>query len=614
MINNDEAVTVLVEEENMIYQLIGVISDSSDDSIDNLPFIHRAMPRTKQTGRKIPGLAPRQFAPDSSSSESSESDPDEPPFTDPSWTPKKRSPARSRSAYTPSPRKHGNTRGRGGRRGGRRGPRNPRPPRAPRPAPAPAPVPPVPVPAPVPVPPAPIPGALPQDPPEPDDPLRADPPELGADPPELGADPPDPEPQKKPDPNQPPSTGSTPVRPGTPKGPRVPTPPPLPRIRTPTPERRPDPDAPPSTGSTPIRPGTPKRPRVPTPPPLPPIRTPTPEPREPTPPRQRVPTPPPVPPIRTPTPEPNPPDGATPVAGGSKVASDSDGDPQPTGGRRSRRRVSSSSSDENPATATNQAPPAKKPKPDPSLRPPLITPSRGDPRPKRTPLSELKGFARESRLRERRRLRTAYTSKRGYFKLPPGETMRPLKRVRMEVRHYQTSQEILIPPLPFARFVREILRDVADDMYNPQYGTLPLGEQTYFRICPEAIFALQEAAEAYMIGFFTIVNLLAIHAKRVAIMPKDLELAKIVRGSEHVGGAMTETGGKIGKRSHRFSYIDYPYKADVFRVPTRRWHNATRKMSLPRKFKIGSKRPKKFRPKETMASVTPGVCMRRVTW
>ena len=254
----------------------------------------------------------------------------------------------------------------------------------------------------------------------------------------------------------------------------------------------------------------------------------------------------------------------------------------------------------------------KRPKPDPRLRPPLITPSGGDPRPKRTPLSELKGFAREARLRERRRLKTAYTSKRGYFRLPPGEKMKPLKRVRMEVRHYQTSQEILIPPLPFARFVREILRDVADDMYNPQYGTLPLGEQNYFRICPEAIFALQEAAEAYMIGFFTIVNLLAIHAKRVAIMPKDLELAKIVRGSEHVGRTMTETGGKVGKRSHRFSYIDYPYKADVFRVPTRRWHNATRKMSLPRKFRVGSKRPKKFRPKETMASVMPGLCMRRL--
>ena len=87
----------------------------------------------------------------------------------------------------------------------------------------------------------------------------------------------------------------------------------------------------------------------------------------------------------------------------------------------------------------------------------LSSPRRGGtPRPKRTPLSELKGFAREARLRERRRLETAYTSKRGYFRLPPGEKMKPLKRARMEVRHYQTSQEILIPPLPFARFVREI--------------------------------------------------------------------------------------------------------------------------------------------------------------
>ena len=75
MNDHDEAVTVLVGEDNIIHQLIGVISDSSDDSNDNLPFLHRVMPRTKQTGRKIPGLAPRQFDPDSSSSESSESDP-----------------------------------------------------------------------------------------------------------------------------------------------------------------------------------------------------------------------------------------------------------------------------------------------------------------------------------------------------------------------------------------------------------------------------------------------------------------------------------------------------------------------------------------------------------
>ena len=218
-------------------------------------------------------------------------------------------------------------------------------------------------------------------------------------------------------------------------------------------------------------------------------------------------------------------------------------------------------------------------------------------------------------MRERRRLDTEFTTKRGYFKKPAGMQMRRLKHVRMSIRHYQTSQEILIPPLPFARLVREILQDAAADMYNPMYGTLPLAEQQYFRICPEAIFALQEATEAYMVGFLSIANLLAIHAKRVAVMPKDIELAKIVRGSDHVGGTKSDTGGKIDRVSRpqdhrRFSYIDYPYDPkEITRSQTRRWHNARRKMSLARQIRA----PRARRVKPT-TKIMPGVCMQRSMW
>ena len=94
-----EPVTVFIEKDILVYQLIGIISDSSDDDDnDNLPSLNRAMPQTKQSTRKIPGLAPWPFRHDtsSSSSSSSESDPNVKPFNDPSWTLKKRSPARSR--------------------------------------------------------------------------------------------------------------------------------------------------------------------------------------------------------------------------------------------------------------------------------------------------------------------------------------------------------------------------------------------------------------------------------------------------------------------------------------------------------------------------------------
>ena len=48
--------------------------------------------------------------------------------------------------------------------------------------------------------------------------------------------------------------------------------------------------------------------------------------------------------------------------------------------------------------------------------------------------------------------------------------------------------------------------------------------------CGSAVMALQEASEAYLVGLFEDTNLCAIHAKRVTIMPKDIQLARRIRG------------------------------------------------------------------------------------
>ena len=45
-----------------------------------------------------------------------------------------------------------------------------------------------------------------------------------------------------------------------------------------------------------------------------------------------------------------------------------------------------------------------------------------------------------------------------------------------------------------------------------------------------AVLALQEAAEAYLVGLFEDTNLCAIHVKHVSIMPKDIQLARRIRG------------------------------------------------------------------------------------
>ena len=83
-----------------------------------------------------------------------------------------------------------------------------------------------------------------------------------------------------------------------------------------------------------------------------------------------------------------------------------------------------------------------------------------------------------------------------------------------EIRKFQKSTDLLIRKLPFQRLIREIASDYKTDL----------------RFQSSAVLALQEASEAYLVGLFEDTNLCAIHAKRVTIMPKDMQLARRIRG------------------------------------------------------------------------------------
>ena len=56
--------------------------------------------------------------------------------------------------------------------------------------------------------------------------------------------------------------------------------------------------------------------------------------------------------------------------------------------------------------------------------------------------------------------------------------------------------------------------------------------KTDLRFQSSAVLALQEASESYLVGLFEDTNLCAIHAKRVTIMPKDMQLARRIRGEK----------------------------------------------------------------------------------
>ncbi|XP_077620166.1 histone H3-like [Crocuta crocuta] len=136
-----------------------------------------------------------------------------------------------------------------------------------------------------------------------------------------------------------------------------------------------------------------------------------------------------------------------------------------------------------------------------------------------------------------------------------------------EIRRYQKSTELLIRKLPFQRLGRGIAQDFKTDLRFQSSAVMALQEaseaylvglfedtnlcaihakrvtimpkdiqliaqdfKTDLRFQSSAVMALQEASEAYLVGLFEDTNLCAIHAKRVTIMPKDIQLARRIRG------------------------------------------------------------------------------------
>jgi len=102
---------------------------------------------------------------------------------------------------------------------------------------------------------------------------------------------------------------------------------------------------------------------------------------------------------------------------------------------------------------------------------------------------------------------------------PKSRRYRPGTRALMEIRKFQKSTSLLIPKLPFSRLIREICNQVcSQDM----------------RFQTAAILALQEASEAYMVTLFEDSLLCTIHAKRVTLQPKDMWLARRIRGEQNI--------------------------------------------------------------------------------
>ena len=99
-------------------------------------------------------------------------------------------------------------------------------------------------------------------------------------------------------------------------------------------------------------------------------------------------------------------------------------------------------------------------------------------------------------------------------KIKKPHRFRPGTVALRNIRKYQKSTENLIKKAPFRRLVREITNDYKADV----------------RFQESALECMQEACENYLCGLFADSNLCALHGKRVTILPKDIHLARRIRG------------------------------------------------------------------------------------
>ena len=109
-----------------------------------------------------------------------------------------------------------------------------------------------------------------------------------------------------------------------------------------------------------------------------------------------------------------------------------------------------------------------------------------------------------------------------------------------EVKRYQKTIDNLLPRASFQRLVRNICSDLDHEL----------------RFQSQALLALQEASEAYLVGVFEDTNLCAIHAKRSTIFKKDMDLARRIRGDRNVDyrDLQPKTGDEV--------FLQLPYGTD----------------------------------------------------
>jgi histone H3/H4 len=124
------------------------------------------------------------------------------------------------------------------------------------------------------------------------------------------------------------------------------------------------------------------------------------------------------------------------------------------------------------------------------------------------PKTKNKDEEQEAEIEKENFLKKGHTVSRKSFEM----RNKPFQRIKNK----KNLEELSIRKMPFQRLVRDIVFD-----YSPQEP---------FRFTPQALLALHVASEDYLVGLFEDSYLCALHAKRVTLMRKDMNLARRIRG------------------------------------------------------------------------------------
>ena len=101
--------------------------------------------------------------------------------------------------------------------------------------------------------------------------------------------------------------------------------------------------------------------------------------------------------------------------------------------------------------------------------------------------------------------------------------LRPGEKALKQIREFRRTTGLLIRRFPFQRLVRSIQKDIAAPGQEP------------FRWTAEALYVIQSVTEDYLVNLLEDSYQCTLHARRVTLMPKDLRLARRIRGIKDPG-------------------------------------------------------------------------------